>query len=157
MVSLSHPQDPLNLETGYLCLDFANTAEWHASDSPDESLNSYHDLLEWAQGVGVLPTQTAEHLGRTAGERQIEANAVLDRAISLRETIYRIFSAIAHKNSPPAPDLARLNTMATEDRAAPGCCRNRRRLCLGMDRRREQIGPDVMAGGPLDCGPADVQ
>lgn len=108
-LNLTLPAGDLNLETGYLCLDFANTLDMHASDEPVESLFSYEDLVSWAADVGVLGPAMQEDLVRTAEQRQEEAGAVYARSIELREAIYRIFSAIAAQQSPGSADLAVLN------------------------------------------------
>ena len=34
----------LKLETGWLCLDFANTMDWHASEHPVEGLTSVRSV-----------------------------------------------------------------------------------------------------------------
>jgi predicted RNA-binding Zn ribbon-like protein len=102
----------LDLQEGWLCLDFANTAEWHASNEPAEELHSYADLVAWAQSKGVLTARETAHLLRTAEVRPEDAAAALDRAIALREVIYRIFSAVAAGGAPDAVDLAALNAAA---------------------------------------------
>ena len=90
-------------------LDFANTADWHASDHPVESLTSYSDLVAWSQRVGILTDHQAQRLLKKAARRPGDATAVLERAIALREAIYQIFSAISHGRPPPAADLATFN------------------------------------------------
>jgi len=90
-------------------LDFANTADWHASDHPVESLTSYSDLVAWSQRVGILTDHQAQHLLKKAARRPGDATAVLERAIALREAIYQIFSAISHGRPPQAADLATFN------------------------------------------------
>jgi predicted RNA-binding Zn ribbon-like protein len=92
-----------------LSLDFANTADWHASDHPVESLISYSDLVVWSQQVGILTDHQAQRLLKEAARRPEGATVVLERAIALREAIYRIFSAISHRRPPQAADLATLN------------------------------------------------
>lgn len=104
----------LNLKEGWLCLDFANTAIWHASPHPEEKLNSYNDLVAWAEAAGLLTAAEAQHL-REAGERRpLEAATALQQAITLREAIYRIFSAIAHDRAPAPADLDSLNAALAE-------------------------------------------
>jgi predicted RNA-binding Zn ribbon-like protein len=95
--------------SGRLSLGFANTADWHASDHPVESLTSYSDLVAWGQHVGILTDHQAQRLLKEATRRPEGANAVLERAIALREAIYRIFSAISHGRPPQAADLATFN------------------------------------------------
>lgn len=104
----------LDLQEGWLCLDFANTAEWHASDEPIEGLDSYADLVAWAQRKGILTDRETAHLLRTAEVRPADAAAVLDQAVALREVIYRVFSAVAAGSSPDAGDLAALNAAVAQ-------------------------------------------
>ena len=44
----------LNLESGKLCLDFANAADQLASTHPEERLDNYEKLILWAKNVGLL-------------------------------------------------------------------------------------------------------
>ena len=105
----------LQLETGYLCLDFANTADWHASEQPDELLNSYDDLLAWAKNVGLLAAERVRQLSQAVDQSgEAEPAAALAQALALREAIYRIFSATAAGRSPAAADLTLLNHILSE-------------------------------------------
>ena len=97
------------LESGWLCLDFANTAEWHASDHPIESLTSYAALIGWARPIGFLPDRTAQQLLSATDQHPTKAARILDRAVALREAIYRIFVAVAHGQTPAAADQSILN------------------------------------------------
>lgn len=106
--------DKLNLETGWLCLDFANTIDWHASEHPQELLNSYTDLARWAKKVGLLTEQEAQRLLHEAADHSTQAATILAQAIDLREAIYRIFSATNEGHSPDGSDLAILNTALQE-------------------------------------------
>ncbi len=104
----------LQVKSGWLCLDFANTADWHASEHPQEQLNSYVDFAEWAREVGLLSDRQAGRLKREAEQRADDAAVVLNRAIALREALYRIFSAMAHGLAPKTADLDILNGAITE-------------------------------------------
>ncbi|MFB0536768.1 MAG: ABATE domain-containing protein [Anaerolineae bacterium] len=99
----------LKLLGGRLSLDFANTADRHASDHPVEFLTSYSDLVAWSQHVGILTDHQVQRLLKEAARRPVDASAVLERAIALREAIYRIFLAISHGRPPQAADLAIFN------------------------------------------------
>ena len=103
------PEENLQLESGWLCLDFANTAEWHLSEHPAERLTSYAELIAWARSINLLPDRTAQQLLRAADQHPTEAARVLDRAVALREAIYHIFAAVAKGKSPSADDQATLN------------------------------------------------
>ena len=71
---------PPALLAGALCLDFANTTEWHASARPHESLTSYEDLLAWSR-----------------------------RATGLREIIYRVVVRLLRGGRPEPADLGAFN------------------------------------------------
>jgi len=114
MAEIEHRVDDLKLGAGRLCLDFANTAEWHASDHPQEYLTSYSELVSWSQGGGILTDQQAQHLLQEAAQRPEEAAAVLERAIALREALYHLFSAIAHQLAPGTADLDIFNAALSE-------------------------------------------
>jgi predicted RNA-binding Zn ribbon-like protein len=109
MVSV-RPEENLKLESGWLCLDFANTAAWHLSDQPTERLTSYAELIAWARSIALLPDRAAQQLLRTADQHPTEAARVLDRAVALREAIYHIFVAVAAGKTPSAEDQATFNT-----------------------------------------------
>jgi predicted RNA-binding Zn ribbon-like protein len=105
---------PLRLEEGWLCLDFANTLEWRASDQPTERLNDYPNLVSWAQDKGILSDAEVQQLVRNAKVHPAGASAVLNQAITLRETVYRIFSAVVAGRSLETADLAALNAALSQ-------------------------------------------
>lgn len=92
-----------------LCLDFANTAGWHASYQPTEHLNSYSDLVAWAKLANLVDQPQAERLWAEAAKRLDEAALVLGRAVAFREALYRLFSAIAAGHRVPDADVEILN------------------------------------------------
>jgi predicted RNA-binding Zn ribbon-like protein len=102
-------EENLKLESGRLCLDFANTAEWHLSEHPTERLTSYGELVAWGSSINLLPDQIAQQLQRAARQHPAEASRVLDRAVALREAIYHIFVAAAEGQAPRTEDQATLN------------------------------------------------
>ena len=114
MIEIDIYDGKLNLAEQRLCLEFGNTADWHASEQPAEQLNSYADLASWAQQVGLLTAEQAHRLNETAARQPAEAAIVLERAIELREAIYRTFSAIAHGRPAHAADVTLLNAWLSE-------------------------------------------
>lgn len=92
-----------------LCLDFANTAQWHASEQPQESLKSYKDLVEWSLKEGLLSAADAQKLTAKAADDQVASAKALRQAIELREAIYSILSSVAANQFPKKGDLAILN------------------------------------------------
>jgi predicted RNA-binding Zn ribbon-like protein len=111
-------QTPIFEFTGnWLCLDFANTMSDRPSDSPQELLKSYNDLVSWAAQAHIVTENEAERLRNEAVSRPAEASAVLKRAIDLREAIYRIFSALGNDSSAEEADLVILNGALSEGMA----------------------------------------
>jgi predicted RNA-binding Zn ribbon-like protein len=128
---------------GMLCLDFANTADWHESEQPVELLTSYEDLLTWSREAGVLEPDDAERL-RSVAEREPEAAlAVYRRAIELREALFGVFRSVTRSRPAPAGDLALLN----EELAR---ALRRRRVIAGRDGYRwDWAGEGEAADQPL--------
>jgi predicted RNA-binding Zn ribbon-like protein len=96
-------------QTGWLCLDFANTVDWHASSNPVESLNTYADLIKWSGKKGIISGNATDVLLRKSEEKPVEAQAVLEKAKEIREDIYQIFSDTAHGHPIKNSDLKGFN------------------------------------------------
>jgi predicted RNA-binding Zn ribbon-like protein len=106
------------------CIDFVNTAGWHASDHPVELLTSYGRLVGWAREHGLLPAAQASLLEQRARREPSAATSVLTQAITLREAAYRVITALVAGSAPRDADLTRLNRSLTYAlrhlRLAPG-------------------------------------
>lgn len=96
---------PWSFQAGNLALNFANTVDWHASQNPEELLTSYTALVNWSRDYGVLQEADAKSLLLKAREYPGEAAKALSQARIIRETIYRIFHAVAQREAPPGEDL----------------------------------------------------
>ncbi len=94
---------------GNLCLDFANTVGGKRGVIAREYLNFYADFLSWCRQAGLVEKAKEDALARSAARRPEASAAALQRAIGLRETIYRIFVALASDQSPQSADLDQLN------------------------------------------------
>jgi predicted RNA-binding Zn ribbon-like protein len=104
----------IHLLGGRLCLDFANTADWHASATPVELLRTYADLVDWSVHAGTLTPEDAQQVRELANEHPAAAQDALMRARELRETLFRLFATVAHGTGVSPADLALLNgTLAT--------------------------------------------
>jgi predicted RNA-binding Zn ribbon-like protein len=97
------------LSGGALCLDFANTIDGRPTARPLEHLETYADLVAWAEQAGAFTAEEARRLRRAAERRPKQAQAVLRRARALREGLFRAFSAVAAGERAPAGALDRLN------------------------------------------------
>jgi predicted RNA-binding Zn ribbon-like protein len=104
----------LKLLGGWLCLDFANSAEIENDEIALEYLHTYDDLLTWSQHAGSLSDEHAAHLQHIATKQPSQAEAVLSQAYHLRAVIYRLFTAIALDEPPSPDDLQSLNIIFTE-------------------------------------------
>jgi len=94
---------------GLLCLDFANTVDDRPDVHPQEHLNSYHDLVSWGQQAQVLAEREAQNLLEEAARRPAEATSVLERALGVREAIFRIFKSVSEDIVPEEDDLVSLS------------------------------------------------
>jgi predicted RNA-binding Zn ribbon-like protein len=94
---------------GEICLDFANSVEWHASDEPRETLNSYENLVSWCRRAGLLDDSGAKTLLRESHKHPRRAQAVLKRVITLREVIYRLILATVNEQALNPSDLDTFN------------------------------------------------
>jgi predicted RNA-binding Zn ribbon-like protein len=99
----------LKLLGGRLCLDFINTLDWRGIEKPVEFLNTYQDLVVWSRHVGICTPGETRRLATTARGCEAEAQQVRQRAVELRETLYRIFSAISQNKNPSKEDLTCFN------------------------------------------------
>ena len=84
-----------DFDSGNLVLDFANTVEFHASDHPDEKLETYPDLVSWSQAAGLLTKVEAGELLLRDEQAPQKTEKWLRKAVALREIIYGIISAAA--------------------------------------------------------------
>jgi predicted RNA-binding Zn ribbon-like protein len=103
-----------DFDSGELCLDFANTLEWHASENPEDRLGDYADFLAWAEAAELLPAERLDRLRRLLSAQSQEAASVHGRAIQLREAIYRIFADVAGERSASLDDLVVINEELNE-------------------------------------------
>jgi predicted RNA-binding Zn ribbon-like protein len=115
------PVASIKLIGGRLCLDFANTVGGRRASSSiskksidayvvrEDRLVDYYDLLAWSLRVGLLTDAAAKRLAREARLREAEAAAVWERAVALREAVYRISLAVISQTQPRIKDLELLN------------------------------------------------
>ncbi len=103
-----------DFDAGNLCLDFANTSNWHASENPIEYLNDYSDLLDWGLAAGVLSEETTKRLSRLANKYPELTQQAYLSAIQAREAIYHIFSDRYNGRPISSNDLAQLNSLVQE-------------------------------------------
>ena len=114
----------MKLVGGRLCLDFINTVDGRKSESQSvkgqllgDKLGEYSDLVEWSRHSGIVTATEAERLIQASKRNAREARNVLDRAIALREALYRTCKAIMTGRRPQRVDLETVNDELVEARA----------------------------------------
>lgn len=104
-----NPPRTIKLVGGRLSLDFTNTVTWRGREIPEENLNTYRDLLNWSTLAGIMDEDEARDLNREGSIQPEDAKRVLERAVELREAIYRIFTANISAKPASDDDLISLN------------------------------------------------
>ncbi len=103
----------IKAESGFvgneLCLDFANTAGWHASNHPTEHLQTFRDLVEWAGDAELINSAEKKALDLKGNKNPRGSARALAQAISFREALYRLFSSQAIGEKPTLADIGLLN------------------------------------------------
>lgn len=108
-MTMQNPFADKELAGGHLALDFANTAGVHGEHPESEWLTGYSDLVWWGLRAGALDQADVPGLFAAAKQDPGAAAAVFARALTLRETVYRVFSPICHGACAGEADLALLN------------------------------------------------
>ncbi len=96
-----------------LGLDFSNTVDWRNGEKRADSIKTFGSLVEWSVKKGIVSRDEAPSILRRAKEEHAE-DSTLRKAIQLRETIYRIFSAVAHDHHPDDGDVSALNKFLSD-------------------------------------------
>lgn len=96
------------LDTGILCLDFANT--WEDRGQPEtDKLRNIGDLLAFAVQSGIADQRLIARLNDLRSSRTPETEEALANCLAVRERIYRIASAHATRRTPSPEDLRYIN------------------------------------------------
>lgn len=101
LISLPMPR----LLGGNLCLDFVNGLDPRGGPHPRDFLTSYAALVSWGRHAAILTDEEARTLIRESQSHQAQADATLEQAVALRETMYRVFVAVARGQQAASDDL----------------------------------------------------
>ena len=104
-----------DLSGGILCLDFANTvSRRNVPGQTRDNLPGYNDLVSFARETGLTSPKLSRELLDLSATRPSDAARVLESAITLREAIYRVFSAAANARASKPADIKLIEKFATE-------------------------------------------
>lgn len=97
---------------GQLSIDFVNSVDGRVELNGNnykirkDKINNYEDLVDWARTIGILEKTTAQNLATQKGK---VTNRLFERAITLRESLYRIFINVIEDREPLKKDIEVLN------------------------------------------------
>ena len=137
-MAMSRPQPNFHfdLSGGNLALDFANTVSYRPTENRKERLAEYRNLVAFGKETGALPARAIDRLYAKAGQAPKEGQRALQNAISLREGLFEIFSAVAEARPIPSGALALLNAALQESASHGRIVHTSRRFAwewIGMD------------------------
>ena len=95
----------LELVGGVLCLDFVNTVNSRYEPEHDY-IASYADLVDWAAKMELFSPAQAKTLKQKASQESSKAENILETTKDARETMFRVFAAIAEGTNPKEADLS---------------------------------------------------
>jgi predicted RNA-binding Zn ribbon-like protein len=119
VLAIDSPTYVFDLSGNHLSLNFVNTGEARDGQS-HERLGRYADLVAWSLQSQILTPQQASQLLSRAEQQPLLAEAARERAITLREVLFRIYYALVQDIAPVAADLATFNA-ALKDALAHMC------------------------------------
>lgn len=154
---------------GHVAVDFANTLSGAKTDQPSSHLQSYQDLLEWAQQADLIGPIGRKNL--SAGSPQAQA-AAYQEALALNLSLRALFRAAARHEVLPQEALDHLNALVQKTaawRRIAACDDEGRKVSCGWDFQDAApiavLGPivwravELLEHGPLDrvkeCGSDD--
>jgi predicted RNA-binding Zn ribbon-like protein len=106
--------DPESLPVGGdPALDLINTVDWTSRGPEQERLESFEQLVRWAESAGVLDQPSSRRFRRLGLERPRAAAAALTHVRQAREVLHDLFGAIARGESAEAA-LERFNRLLGE-------------------------------------------
>jgi predicted RNA-binding Zn ribbon-like protein len=93
------PELPFKYVGGNPAIDLVNTVDWTSRGPDQDRLVSFDRLVEWAQHAEVVAAKTAAVLRARARAHPRQAQAAHQTALRARETLWRLFGALARGES----------------------------------------------------------
>lgn len=129
----------LPLVAGPLCLNFTNTASGRGTDTHQDHLKAYNDLLAWSLHAGALTPGIAITLAELAEHKPNAARKVLQRAVELRECLHVIGTAIAAGKAPPAGAVSAFETAMVQAAKSGRLTWNGKNFTWGLDAKTPHL------------------
>jgi predicted RNA-binding Zn ribbon-like protein len=104
---------PFKYVGGDPAIDLVNTVDWTVRGLEEDRLTSFDRLIEWAQGGEIISARTAAALRARARAHPREAALAHKAALRTRETLWRLFSALARGEAVAGP-LLDFNTLLSK-------------------------------------------
>jgi predicted RNA-binding Zn ribbon-like protein len=108
------PTPKFDLTAGCLCLDFANTVDHRHSPNREDKLSGYPELVAFGRQTGVFSVSEAQNLGREGQQDPVAASSLFAQAVAVRETIFRIMTAVGNGTAASREDVAAFNAALQE-------------------------------------------
>jgi len=106
------PDHGVEFVGGALALDFTNTVGGTHTEPTHDHIRGFDDLVRFLLLARNVSEADARRLITRAQRQPAEARKVVERAVALREAIWRVFSAVANDETPTAEDVALLRKEA---------------------------------------------
>ena len=102
---------------GHLCLDFTNTVHHRYRPQDGDYFTGVADVLQWAQDSDLIGLERRDAYHAELRKDSETADRFLEEVISLRESLFELFTSPAAEREIAARDLAVLNRALTEGAA----------------------------------------
>ncbi|GIF78453.1 hypothetical protein Asi02nite_79710 [Asanoa siamensis] len=134
---------------GRLSLALVNSVLWRRSADPIERIGDYHALAGYLRDAGGLDDAALAALEAEATASPPAARTALERALTLREALFRLFSAVAAGTEPDGADVAALDRVfragLRQVRLSVGDGRGFRPAWTGLDVPAWEAAADAVA------------
>jgi predicted RNA-binding Zn ribbon-like protein len=91
-------------------INFINTIDWRGKENPEEYINDFPDLVDWAVLTGLINKYETKTLKLLAESNPEQATYSHKRAINFRETAYRVLCSMLLEKNPKPEDKELLDS-----------------------------------------------
>lgn len=99
----------MHLDGGCLCLNFTNTIHSRTETPISDYLNSYEDMIIFADRTKILSKKQQETLRRYAAKYPDKAAKAFKKIKRVREELFVLFAALAGDKKPSEQAISRFN------------------------------------------------